>query len=231
MSAASYRTSNASSDISAPSFRLPGETPSSTGDLSRSCRARTRSTCASGPRGRRASACTGAWRSGGRQPMGLPQAHQLLRRLHAHPLLHREAAREQANEPGQLGDADDLLMRDVADVRVAVERKRVVLAEREELDRALDDLADVAVGAAAALGWKGGEELGVAFVPGSGVEQRAQVPLGGCEGARGFDVHAERLEDLGRVSLELLPLLRRDLARFDLLPLGGLFRVESERGH
>src|SRR5258708_26577587 len=122
-------------------------------------------------------------------------------------------------------------MRDVADVRVAVERKRVVLAEREELDRAFDDLADVAVGAAMALGRKGGEELGVALVPGGGVEQRAQVALGGRKGARGVEVHAERLEDLGRVALELLPLLRRDLAGLDLLPLGGLFRVASETGH
>src|SRR5258708_37553454 len=122
-------------------------------------------------------------------------------------------------------------MRDVADVRVAVERKRVVLADREALDRAFDDLADVAVGAAMALGRKGGEELGVALVPGGGVKQRAQVALGGCEGAGGVELHAERLEDLGRVTLELLPLLRRDLAGLDLLPLGGLFRVESESGH
>ncbi len=47
----------------------------------------------------------------------------------------------------------------------------------------------------------------------------------------GVEVHAERLEDLGRVTLELLPLLRRDLAGLDLLPLGGLFRVESESRH
>src|SRR5690348_17583615 len=52
---------------------------------------------------------------------------------------------EDAHQPGQLGDADDLLVRDVAEEGVAVERQRVVLAQRVEVDRSLDDLADVAV--------------------------------------------------------------------------------------
>ena len=42
---------------------------------------------------------------------------------------------------------------------------------------------------------------------------------------------SKRLEDLGRITLEFLPLGRRDFARADLLPLGGLFRIESSRCH
>ena len=61
--------------------------------------------------------------------------------LLAEPLLHGEAPREQAHEPRQLRDADDPVAGDVADVRDAVERQRVVLAEALERDRPLDDLA------------------------------------------------------------------------------------------
>jgi hypothetical protein len=68
--------------------------------------------------------------------------------LLAEALLQGEAAREQAHQPGQLRDADDPLVRDVADVREAVEGH----AERVKGDRPLDDLADEAVVVAAALG-------------------------------------------------------------------------------
>ena len=66
------------------------------------------------------------------------------------PLLHGESARVEAHEPRQLRDAEDLAAGDVRDVRGAVERQRVVLAEREERDRPLDDLAVRAVDAVAA---------------------------------------------------------------------------------
>src|SRR5205085_3856659 len=45
--------------------------------------------------------------------------------LLAEPLLDGEAPRVELDEPGQLGDADDLVARDVGDVRVAEERQRV----------------------------------------------------------------------------------------------------------
>src|SRR5438128_2667985 len=80
------------------------------------------------------------------------------------------------------GDPDDLLVRHVPDVGPPVEGERVVLAEREERDRALDHLADPAVRAPAALGGEGGQELGVALVAGRRVEQRPQEPLGGPGG-------------------------------------------------
>src|SRR5690349_8603053 len=85
------------------------------------------------------------------------RAHELHERvgdLLAEALLHREPAGIETDEPRQLRDAEDLVGRDVADVRRAVERERVMLAEREERDRALHDLA---VRAGDALGPLGGE--------------------------------------------------------------------------
>jgi len=47
--------------------------------------------------------------------------HQRIRDFTPKSLLHREAAREQAHEPGDLRDADDPLAGDVADVGETVE--------------------------------------------------------------------------------------------------------------
>ncbi len=63
-----------------------------------------------------------------RHTMRLQQANQLIGDLDPDPLLNSEAPREDAHQPGQLGDADDLLVCDIADVCVAVERECVVLA-------------------------------------------------------------------------------------------------------
>src|SRR4030088_3104930 len=51
-----------------------------------------------------------------RDAMGLQDANQLVDDLHANPLLDREPASEYAHQPRELGDADDLLVRDVADI-------------------------------------------------------------------------------------------------------------------
>ena len=70
---------------------------------------------------------------------------QRVRDLLADPLLHGEAPRVETHEPGQFGDAEDLLAGDVGDVGGAVEGDGVVFAEGEKGDRALDDLAMPAV--------------------------------------------------------------------------------------
>ena len=69
------------------------------------------------------------------------QLDQGVRNLLAEALLDREALAEEPDEPRQLRDADDLVPGDVADVRDAVEGQSMVLAERVERDRPLDDLA------------------------------------------------------------------------------------------
>src|SRR3954471_11682639 len=62
-----------------------------------------------------------------------------------HALLDAEPARHDPDEPRQLADPDDLLMCHVSDPRLAEEGQSVMLAEREERDRAFDDLREFAV--------------------------------------------------------------------------------------
>lgn len=66
---------------------------------------------------------------------GRDQLHERVGDLLAEAFLHGEPACEQPDEAGQLGDADDLVAGDVADVRCAVERQRVMLAEAHKGDR------------------------------------------------------------------------------------------------
>src|SRR5262245_43765493 len=84
--------------------------------------------------------------------------------LVAHTLLYREAASEYPHQAGELGDANDVLVGDIANIGPPEEGQCVVLAERVELDRPLDDLAQMAVGLAAALRLEDSEHLGVALV-------------------------------------------------------------------
>jgi len=79
-----------------------------------------------------------------------------------HPLPDAETARQDADQARQLADADDLVVGDVADPGPAGEREEVVLAQPGERDRALDDLGELAVGAAPAFGREGRQQLGVA---------------------------------------------------------------------
>src|SRR2546426_8667119 len=163
--------------------------------------------------------------------VGLQHTHELVRDLNSDALLDGEAPREYAHQAGELGDADDLFVRDVADEGVAVEGQRVVLAQGVELDGAFDDLADVAVGTAMALGRKRGQELGVAFVTRRGLVESAQIPSGCLPGAWRVEVHAKCLKDLSGIALELLPLLRRNVAWSDLFTLSGLFGVLGVSQH
>src|SRR5262245_40875937 len=101
-------------------------------------------------------------------PVRLHQLHEVIGNLLADALLHGEPPGEQPDQPGQLRDSDDVLVRDVSDVGDAVERQRVVLTEGEERDRPFDDLADPAVRTTAALGGKGGEQLVIYFVAAAG---------------------------------------------------------------
>ena len=140
---------------------------------------------------------------------GLDERDERVGDLLTEPLLDGEPAREEPDEPGQLGDADDPLARDVADVRVAVEGQRVVLAERGERDRPLDDLRERLPSGGVALGRERRHELGIAVVPGRRLEERAQEALGGVPRPRRPEREPERLEDLRHVAPVSLPVLRR----------------------
>ena len=139
--------------------------------------------------------------------------------LFANPLLDGEPPSEEPHEAGQLGDADDVLVGDVADVRVAEERKGMVLAERIKGNGPFNHLADLAVGAAVALGGKGGHQLGVALVAFRRVEHGAKITLGGLGRPRGIQGHAQRLEDFGDVAFKPFPVGVADASRPDALPV------------
>src|ERR1700694_4791413 len=76
-------------------------------------------------------------------PMGLQNSRNRLRDLPTHPLLDRESPGEEAYQPGELGDADDVLMGYVAHEGMAEERKGVVLAESVKGNRAFHHLAEI----------------------------------------------------------------------------------------
>src|SRR5260370_19668952 len=69
-------------------------------------------------------------------------------------LLDGKAAGIKPDDPGQLRDADDAVMGDVADPGLAEERQGMGLTGRKESNPAPDHLADPAVGGAGGLRWK-----------------------------------------------------------------------------
>src|SRR5205807_5877188 len=113
----------------------------------------------------------------------------------------------EADEPGQLGDPDDLFVRDVADIRVAHEGQRVMLAEGDERNGPLHDLVDLARCTALAFGRKRGEQLRIALVAVGRVVQGADEAARGLRGPRGGEIQPERPKDLGCVTRVALPLL------------------------
>src|SRR5207248_5369587 len=117
-----------------------------------------------------------------------------------------EAGLEVAYDALEIGDPDDLVSGDVADVGDAEERQRVMLAERGEGDRALDDLAGRRVDDVPALGRERGHELRVALVACGRVEEGAQETLGRLPRSGRVEIHAERGEDLADVAAEAAPL-------------------------
>ena len=77
-----------------------------------------------------------------------------------------------------------------------------MFAQGVELHRSLDYLAGAAVGAAAALGLEHREQLGVTFVAGCGIDERAQVATRSVRRGEGVELHAESSEHLRRILLE-----------------------------
>ena len=129
-----------------------------------------------------------------------------------------QVPREQAHHPGQLGDAEDVIVGDVAEVGMAEEGQGVMLAERIEGDGSLDNLADLAVRPARAFGGERGDEVLVALVAVGGIDHRAQEPLGRAPRSGRLGRHAHRGEDLAQIALESLPVGVRDPAWVELRP-------------
>jgi hypothetical protein len=103
-------------------------------------------------------------------------------------------------------------VRDVPDPRPADERQDVVFADADERDRTLDDLSELAVGAATAFGRERGEELGIALVAVGRVVDRPEEASGRVPGAGRAEVETERGQDLGGIALIARPVRLRHLA-------------------
>jgi hypothetical protein len=67
-----------------------------------------------------------------RYAVGFHHGLERIGNLLTNSFLDRKAPGKEAHEAGELRDADDVLVRDVADVGPAEERQAVVLTEREE---------------------------------------------------------------------------------------------------
>src|SRR5207245_4141822 len=96
--------------------------------------------------------------------VGLEDARERRGDLASHPLLNGEPPGEETHQPGELGDADDVLVGDVTQVGVAEERKGVMLAQRMKGYRPFDHLAQVAVRTALAFRRNGSDQLVIALV-------------------------------------------------------------------
>ncbi len=103
-------------------------------------------------------------------------------------LLYSKALGKHAHEPGELGDTDDVLMRDVAHVGMSVKRQRMVLTERKEVDRPLNHLAQTTVRPTPAFGLERREQFRVALIAFGRVKQGADIALWRLAGGRGVQV-------------------------------------------
>src|SRR5207247_7985068 len=115
------------------------------------------------------------------------------------------ATRVEADEARELRDPEDLVARDVADERAAMERQPVMLAESVEADRSFDDLRMASLDAVRPFAREQRAELGIAVVARRCVVQRLEKALRRLARAGRIEIEAERGENLGCMPLEALP--------------------------
>lgn len=77
--------------------------------------------------------------------MRMEHGFQSVRNLLTDAFLYGETLGKESHQAGQLGNADDIFMGNVAHIRLAVKRKRMMLTKRKEGDRSFYDLAAVTV--------------------------------------------------------------------------------------
>src|SRR5690349_22095301 len=102
--------------------------------------------------------------------MRMKHGVQSICNLLTNPFLYRKTLGEKPYHPGQLGNANDVLMGNVSNVRHAVERKGMVLTQRIKGDWSLNDLAEPTVRLAAAFRTKNPQKLWITVIAFSGIE-------------------------------------------------------------
>src|SRR5512141_2264746 len=99
-----------------------------------------------------------------RHTMWMQHRFQCVCNLLTDSLLHRKSFCKEAHQTGQLGNSDNVLMRNVAHISPAVKRKSMVLTQREKRDGSFQYLAETTVGVAAAFGIKNAQQFRIAII-------------------------------------------------------------------
>src|SRR5215211_3505728 len=149
-------------------------------------------------------------------PVRMQHGLQRVGDLLADPLLYGEALRKEPHQAGQLRDADDIFMSDIAHIRLAVKGESMVFTQSKERDRSFYDLADAAVRFAAALGVKDSQQLRVAVITFGRIKKRLDKSPRGIFGPGRVQIQSECRKDLGGVALELVELLLRNFAHLQI---------------
>src|SRR6266566_9186502 len=103
-------------------------------------------------------------------------------------LLYGKALGKQAHEPGELGNTNDVLMRDVAQVGMPVKRERMMLTERKKVDGSLNNLAQTTVRSTTTFGLERREQFGVALIAFGRIKQGTDIALWRLARGRGVQV-------------------------------------------
>src|SRR6266480_6075700 len=118
--------------------------------------------------------------------MRLQQGIQSVGDLLPDTLLDGEAPVEKTHKAGELGNANNVFVSNIADIGVPVKRQRVVLTETKKVDWPLNDLAQTAIWATATFGLEDGEQFGVALVALSGIKHGSEETQWSITSGRGI---------------------------------------------
>ncbi len=80
-----------------------------------------------------------------RHAMWLEHRIQRIHNLLPHPLLYREALGKEAHEPGELRDAHNMFVCNIANVGIPEKWQHVMLAQRVKRDGSLNHLAQATI--------------------------------------------------------------------------------------
>src|SRR5881392_1653992 len=105
--------------------------------------------------------------------MWLQQGIQCVGDLLPDTFLDGEAPGEKTHKAGELGNADDVFVSDIANIGMPKEWQRVMLTETKKVDRPFNDLAQTAIRSTTTFGLEDGEQFGVTLVALSGIKHGA----------------------------------------------------------
>jgi hypothetical protein len=109
-----------------------------------------------------------------RNAMRMQHGFPCVRNLLADSLLNRKAFGEDPHHPGEFRNPDDVLMRNVTHIGVAIKRKGVMLTQRIKRDWPFNYLTEPAIWLTPAFCFKNSQKLGVSVISFSRKEASTQ---------------------------------------------------------